>query len=127
MRNKEINKIAQIKDLKPWTNLRFHGNTKKIGLLTINEVKSIVLKKREREKLKFETSTPSEIQLTKELIKESKRSAGTNYFKVLIEGNTGIYYASNIYGHNDYNKTRVFEKNPKTLKLMDVFNKQLNK
>jgi len=57
----------------------------------------------------------------------SLECANTNYFKVLIEGNTGIYYASAAYGHSDYNKSRVFNKTPETLKLMQIFNLIVNK
>jgi len=51
---------------------------------------------------------------------------GTNYYKVFILGNTGIYYAHPIYGHADYNKTRVCNITPYTKRLMNYFNNLLN-
>lgn len=71
-------------------------------------------------------ATKKQLQLTNECIKWSKETIGTNYFKVMIEGNTGIYYCSPIYLHHDYNKTRLFDKTKATLKLMDLFNKEFN-
>jgi hypothetical protein len=36
-------------------------------------------------------------------------SIKSNYAKVLIEGNSNIYWAHPSYGHADYNKSRAFE------------------
>jgi len=33
----------------------------------------------------------------------------TNYAKILIEGNSNIYWAHPQYAHSDYNKSRAFE------------------
>lgn len=63
-------------------------------------------------------------QITDECIEWSKKTINTNYFKTMILGNTGIYYASPIYKHSDYNKTRLFDINEDNLKLMDFFNQQ---
>ena len=59
----------------------------------------------------------------REMLKSSLRYKGTNYFKVLLEGNRNIYYASPIYGHEDYNKSRVFVKTDKTMRILELFNK----
>lgn len=69
-------------------------------------------------------ATKEQIELTNQCIQWSKDTYGTKYHKVMIEGNTGIYYASEIYRHNDYNKTRLFDKNKATLQLMDIFHSQ---
>lgn len=121
--------IAQIKELKPFTICNFHGNRKKLGYLTVIQVKDIVRKKRERElmrhNLKSQPLGPA--QLTFKLFKESPIYKGTNYHKIMIEGNTGIYLAHPGYKHSDYNKTRLFDKNEKTLKLMHLYNKLVSK
>ena len=62
-------------------------------------------------------------QRIESLIESSIRAKGTPYFKIMIDGNTGIYYASPVYRHSDYNKTRVFDKTPETLLLMQEFNR----
>ena len=65
-------------------------------------------------------------QITDECIVLSKKAKNTPYFKIMILGNTGIYYASPIYQHMDYNKTRLFDITDETLELMNFFNQHLN-
>ena len=127
MKNLTTNQIAQVKEIKTWNSTKFHGNTKKVGSLLVADFKAIVAKKVSREVAKIDTSKKSNLQKVRELIKWSLETKGTSYFKVLIEGNTGIYYASAVYGHSDYNKSRLFEKNAETLKLMQLFNSIVNK
>lgn len=127
MKNLNQKQIAQVQTIHTWTNTRFHGNTKKVGSLSVNEIKNIVEKKVSRQYAKIDTSEKTNLQVIRQLINQSKSSYNTNYFKILIEGNTGIYYASPNYQHSDYNKSRVFDKNEKTLKLMKLFNKIVNK
>ena len=135
MKNLSAKQIEQIKSISPFTSTNFHGNTKKIGSLSISDFKAIVAKKYNRRmgnyvskngvlihSFVFKKQPETNIQLLRRLINWSLKCKGTNYFKVLIEGNTGIYYAHPFYGHNDYNKSRVFDKNPQTLKLMHLFN-----
>ena len=113
--------IEQIKAIKPYSTTRFHGNKKQVGTLPIKEYLNIVEIKMQREKLKH-SERPSNIQLIKQLIKDSVNYVGTPYRKIMIEGNTGIYFASPTYLHQDYNKTRLFDKNETTLKLMNIYN-----
>ena len=113
--------IEQIKAIKPYSTTRFHGNKKQVGTLSIKEYLNIVEIKMQREKLKH-SERPSNIQLIKQLIKDSVNYVGTPYRKIMIEGNTGIYFASPTYLHQDYNKTRLFDKNETTLKLMNIYN-----
>ena len=127
MKNLSAKQIKQVKEIKNWTPTRFHGNTKKVGSLSVNDLKAIVAKKVSREVAKIDTSNKSNVQKVRELIKWSLETKSTNYFKVLIEGDMGIYYAHPYYGHSDYNKSRVFEKNAETLKLMQLFNSIINK
>lgn len=127
MKNLSAKQIAQVKEIKTWTSTKFHGNTKKVGSLPVEVIKAIVAKKVSREVAKIDTSKKSNVQKVRELIKWSLENKGTGYFKVLIEGNTGIYYASPSYGHSDYNKSRVFEKNAETLRLMQLFTSIINK
>ena len=56
------------------------------------------------------------------LLERSKNAVDTNYFKLMVKGNTGIYYAHPAYGHADYNKHRVCDITPYTLRLMKQFN-----
>ena len=127
MKNLSSKQIAQVRAIKTWTSTKFHGNTKKVGSLLVADLKAIVAKKVSRELAKIDTSKKSNVQKVRELIQWSIQTKGTGYFKILIDGNTGIYYASPVYRHRDYNKSRVFEKNTETLKLMRMFNAVVSK
>ena len=130
MKNLSVQQIAQVKRLHVWSNQKLHGNTKKVGFLLLEDYVKIVAKKINRERLKsvdIRSNKSTEYDLLRHLLKRSKDSKNTPYFKVLIEGNKNIYYASPIYGHSDYNKSVAFPKNEKTLKLMDLFNSIVNK
>jgi hypothetical protein len=122
MKKLSSKQIEQVKKIKIWDSTKFHGNTKKVGSLLVNDFKEIIVKKQLRELAKIDNIKKSNVQVVRGLIKCSLERKGTSYFKIMIEGNTGIYYASAEYGHNDYNKTRLFEKNAETLKLMKLFN-----
>jgi hypothetical protein len=54
-------------------------------------------------------------------------STQTNYGKILIEGNTNIYWAHSGYGHSDYNKHIAFPNTERNRKAMDLINLMLNK
>ena len=56
-----------------------------------------------------------------------KKEGKSNYSKVLIEGSTNIYWASEIYGHSDYNKSIAMPINDKSIRLMQVVNSYLSK
>lgn len=127
MKNLSAKQIAQVKEIETWTSTKFHGNTKKVGSILVTDLKAIVAKKVSRELAKIDKSKKTNVQKVRELLQWSIQTKGTGYFKVLIEGNTGIYYASPSYGHSDYNKSRVFEKNAETIKLMQLFNSIINK
>jgi len=122
MKNLNQKQIEQVKSIKPWTNTYFHGNRKFVNGLTVDQVREIVSKKQSREIAKQPTTPVNIYERLRGLLSQSKGAVGTNYFKILIEGATGIYYASPIYQHSDYNKTRVFDKTAETLKLMKLFN-----
>jgi len=83
---------------------------------TLKSFISYDIKKEKKESIisKFERMT-----------KWSKECKGTNYYKVFILGNTGIYYAHPQYGHADYNKCRVCNITPYTKRLMRKFMKDL--
>lgn len=127
MKNLSKNQIEQIKKISPFENINFHGNRKKIGSLPISLVKEIKEKRLKRKYGCSISTAPKKSDLGKlvELIKWSLQCKDTNYFKILIEGNTGIYYAHPDYKHQDYNKSRVFEKNENTIKFIDIFNRIL--
>mgnify|MGYP003672729634 CR=1 FL=1 len=73
--------IEQIKAIKPYSTTRFHGNKKQVGTLPIKEYLNIVEIKMQREKLKH-SERPSNIQLIKQLIKDSVNYVGTPYRKI---------------------------------------------
>jgi len=123
MRNLTKIQIQEIKEITFFSPTSFHGNTKKIGSLNKKDYLDIVEKKWVRHQNKFYFSIEKPIKLTKRLMKKSLESKGTTYFKIMIEGNKNIYYASPVYMHSDYNKSLVFPKNEQTLKLMHLFNK----
>jgi hypothetical protein len=52
---------------------------------------------------------------------------GTNYFKVLVEGNKNIYWASQKCGHSDYNKSIAMPNTPHNREVMRVINAYLTK
>lgn len=113
--------IEQIKSINAYSTTRFHGNKKKVGTLNIKEYLKIVEIKMQREMIKC-NEVFTNIQLIKQLIKDSVNYVGTPYRKIMLEGNTGIYFASPDYLHQDFNKTRLFDKNETTLKLMNIYN-----
>lgn len=122
MKNLSKKAIAQVREIKAWNSTRFHGNRKFVGELTVEQFKEIVSKKSAREYSKIDFAKKTPAQLVRELINSSQDRINTNYFKTMIEGSTGIYYAHPYYGHSDYNKSRLFDKTPETMKLMDLFN-----
>ena len=120
-------KIEQIKMIEQWNSTKFHGNRKMVGLLTVEEFTNIVSKKVQRSLTNYTGIFETESEKTMRRLKDSLSKIGSPYQKVLIEGNTNIYYASPIYGHSDYNKSIAFPKNKKTLRLLHLFNSIINK
>jgi len=119
--------IEQVKSLRPFSTTRFHGNKKVVGLLPIYLYIDVVTKKYERSILKQDNRKETPTQIVKRLYLQHNLYKGTPYAKILIEGNTGIYLASPSYGHSDYNKCRLFDKNEQTIKLMNLFNLLIKK
>lgn len=58
---------------------------------------------------------------------KSENWMATNYGKILIEGNTNIYWANPSYGHSDYNKSIALKKTEKNVQLMNIINNYLTK
>lgn len=131
MKNLSEKQIKTVKAITYQDSLIIHGNRKSFNGLAVEHYKTIVLKKKQRWVRKNNSFVPwfkqSIYTQLKKLITMSLNSKGTSYFKILIEGNTGIYYASAVYGHRDYNKSRIYDKNEKTLKLMELFNSIVKK
>jgi hypothetical protein len=128
MKNLTAQQIEQVKKIGIWDfHVRYHGNKKKDKLLKVSDIKTISEKKYKREMIKVDNKKLSPVQKTKELINFSKDFKDSNYFKIMVEGNKNIYLASPIYMHNDFNKSIVFPKNEKTIRLMQIFNKVVNK
>jgi len=64
------------------------------------------------------------------LVSEARRQKAngkSSYSKVLILGNTNIYWASDFYGHSDYNKSIAMPINEISIRLMNLVNSFLNK
>jgi hypothetical protein len=128
MKNLTIQQIEQIKKIGIYDfHFRYHGNKKKDKILNVSDIKIVSEKKYKREMNKFDNNKLSPVQKTKELISFSKNFKDSNYFKIMVAGNKNIYLASPICLHNDYNKSIVFPKNEKTIRLMQIFNKIVNK
>lgn len=58
--------------------------------------------------------------------KEAKRGRD-NYSKIMIEGNRHIYWASPVYQHSDYNKSRAMPNTERNREVMRVINNYLAK
>jgi hypothetical protein len=52
----------------------------------------------------------------------AKGTHRTSYGKILIEGNSNIYWASPAYGHSDYNKHIAFPNTLRNRKVMQLIN-----
>jgi len=126
MKNTTAKQIRGIQSLTWMTSTNFRSNRKQYNGVPVEIVKEIVQKKTRRALAK-EGIQETRLQKVKRLIAQSLDAKGTNYFKVMIEGNTGIYYAHPKFGHADYNKSRVFDKTPQTIKIMNLFNQIVNK
>lgn len=118
--------IDAIKEIKNWTNTEFHGNRKNFNGLPVPLIKEIVLKKQLRE-IAANNYSINKFTRVRNLLEQSKQTTGTAYFKILIPGVNGIYYAPPIYGHKDYNKTRVLPNTPQNERIMYLFNSIINK
>jgi hypothetical protein len=127
MKSLTTQQIEQVKSLRAFSTTRFHGNKKVVGLLPIDLYVKVVIKKYDRAVLRQDNRKETPTQIVKRLYLQHNLYKGTPYAKILIEGNTGIYLASPSYGHNDYNKCRVFDKNEQTIKLMHLYNSLINK
>ena len=57
--------------------------------------------------------------------KDQAKKGLTPYSKVLVKGNTSIYWASPIYKHSDYNKSKALENNEKNREVMRIINNYL--
>jgi hypothetical protein len=120
MKNLSSTQIETIKGLTAFYPCSFHGNRKQINGLPIDIYKAIIHKKRERSNI--ESAKLSDVQKVKGLL-STNADKDSPYFKVMIEGETGIYLACPVHRHKDYNKARLFDKTERTLKLMQLFNK----
>lgn len=56
-----------------------------------------------------------------------KNKQSGNYKKILIEGNTHIYWAHPYYQHKDYNKSIWRKNTPENRVKMQIINNFLNK
>lgn len=57
--------------------------------------------------------------------KQEKKEGTTNYSKILVIGNSNIYWASPVYKHKDYNKSIAFENTEKNRNVAAVINRFL--
>ena len=58
--------------------------------------------------------------------KKQKTQGFSNYSKILVIGNSSIYWASPVYMHGDYNKSIALKNNSKNRDLADKINKYLD-
>lgn len=59
--------------------------------------------------------------------RQQKKEEKSSYSKILIKGNTNIYWASEFYGHSDYNKSIAMPLNEKNEKFMMAVNSYISK
>lgn len=76
---------------------------------------------------KFYRLNESTISRIRREMNEQIKWGYSSYSKILIEGNINIYWASPVYLHSDYNKSRAMENTPKNRKVMELVNKMLAK
>lgn len=76
---------------------------------------------------KFYRLNESTISRIRREMNEQIKWGYSSYSKILIEGNTNIYWASPVYLHSDYNKSRAMENTPENRKIMELVNKMLAK
>lgn len=119
--------ISEAKAIKTYFPDNFHGNKQKVGSLWMNDYKMILKKKRERQDRAREYTKPTPAKLARNLVAEAQKIKHTPYFKVMIEGRTGIYLASPEHRHKDYNKNRLFDKTPRNIQIMEIFNKLITR
>lgn len=60
------------------------------------------------------------------IARRQKKEGYSSYSKILIVGNTHIYWASPVYRLEDYNKFRAFENTEKFRKVAELINKFLS-
>jgi len=76
----------------------------------------------------FKPSKPqNKVLRTIQEAKSEKKVKKGRYSKILIFGNTNIYWASPIYQHSDYNKSIAMPRNTKNEKLANLINQILIK
>lgn len=112
-------------DLYNW--LEFNAPTKKV----LKSAYKIAFES-DRDKLTrngfFKPSKPqNKVLRTIQDAKSEKKVKKGRYSKILIFGNTNIYWASPIYQHSDYNKCIAMPRNAKTEKLANLINQILIK
>lgn len=128
MKNLTTTQIKSVRALpKIYLTPRLHGNTKYVHGLPINIYLSIILKRTERSLRRSEIGKETDVQTFRRLLMHSMDCINTSYFKLMIEGNNNIYYASPEYGHSDYNKSRIWPNNERGRKLMNLFNSLIYK
>lgn len=71
-------------------------------------------------------NTASKISTAIRYAMQQKKEGKSNYSKILVVGNSNIYWASPAYLHSDYNKSIAFENTEKTRKIALKINKYLN-
>ena len=126
MKHMNAKQIEAVKGLTYYSPTNFHGNRKTYNGINVEDVRMIVQKKVNRMRAKQEGTT-SVYKSVRENIEFHKKSKGTPYFKIMIEGTNNIYLASLIYGHRDYNKSRMFANDERGRKLMNLYNSIVNK
>lgn len=73
----------------------------------------------------FTKSTVSKVSATIRYAMQQKKVGKNPYSKILVVGNSNIYWASPIYLHQDYNKSIALENNEKNRKLAETINRFL--
>ena len=145
MKTKKITKKEIVAELKTLDCTRIHRIAAKCGIDANNPIKvskfadmyvcerlqrkifSIVNRRDEKRNYFKHSGKETTIQRIRREMNEQIKWGYSSYSKILIEGNTNIYWASSVYLHSDYNKSRAMENTPKNRKIMELVNKMLAK
>lgn len=115
--------IKEIRAIKSYHHIITDRRRKKYNGIPVDIYNDIIRLKRTREIQKIDhENNLLEAKEVCQLLSDNLKRIETNYLKIMIEGNTGIYLAHPVYNHSDYNKCRLFNKNEKTIKLMNLYN-----
>lgn len=119
----EIMKSYEVYKQNNWATLKYDGRKKIFRGIEKNNFE--LAQKKHFEHLNRKYIKPQQCVI--DLVNYLKKFAGTRYEKIIIEGNKHLWLASPVYLHDDYNKTRIYEKTEKNLRRAELINNIIKK